>query len=201
MAKRTKSHNPTAIPPRGTLVASTMGLSEMPNTGWAEVAFMGRSNCGKSSLINALVGSKVARTSATPGRTQRINFFAMPSWYIVDLPGFGYAKVSKAERAKFGNAVEVYLTQRQPLVAGVLIQDARRDAEDEELQVVQWAADRNILLWIVASKMDRLNRAEQANRRAALEEQYGQSVMLVSSRTGEGLATVKDAIRGLGLSV
>jgi GTP-binding protein len=167
----------------------------------SEVAFMGRSNAGKSSLINALVGAKIANTSGTPGRTQRINFFQMPQWLIVDLPGFGYAKVSKADRERFGGAVEEYLTTRQPLVAGVLIQDVRRDAEDEELMVVKWADDRNILLMVVASKMDRLNRAEQAARRAALQAQYHRPVFLVSSRTREGLDRVKAEIVGLGLSL
>ena len=118
---------------RGRLVASALTPAEMPPPKSSEVAFMGRSNSGKSSLINALVGAKIANTSSTPGRTQRINFFQMPAWLMVDLPGFGYAKVSKAERARFGEAVEQYLTTRQPLIAAVLIQDARRDAEAEEL--------------------------------------------------------------------
>lgn len=185
----------------GALVASALTVQEMPAPHDSEIAFMGRSNSGKSSLINALVGAKIAHTSSTPGRTQRINFFRMPSWLIVDLPGFGYAKVSKSERAKFGQAVEDYLTTRQSLVGGVLIQDARRDAEEEELMVVQWADSRNVLLVIVASKMDRMNRKEQQERLQALEEQYGRPVFLVSSRTGEGLERVKYAIRGLGLSI
>lgn len=186
---------------RGQMVASCLNLSEMPTTGLSEVAFLGRSNAGKSSLINALVGSKVAHTGATPGRTQRINFFSMPSWYIVDLPGFGYAKASKSDRQRFGEAVEDYLTQRQSLIAGILIQDARRDAEPEEMMVVRWADSRNILLTVIASKMDRLNRAEQAQRQRALDEQYGRSVYLVSNRTGEGLDRVRSVIRGLGLTL
>ena len=186
---------------RGQMVASCLNLSEMPATGLSEVAFMGRSNAGKSSLINALVGSKVAHTGATPGRTQRIHFFSMPAWYIVDLPGFGYAKASKSDRQKFGEAVEDYLTQRQSLISAILIQDARRDAEPEEMMVVQWADSRNILLTVVASKMDRLNRAEQAQRQQALDEQYGRSVFLVSNRTGEGLDRVRHVIRGLGLTL
>lgn len=186
---------------KGRLAYSALTPQEMPQGDFSEVAFLGRSNAGKSSLINALVGSKVAHTSSTPGRTQRLNFFAMPSWYIVDLPGFGYAKASKADRERFGQAVEEYLTTRQPLVAGVLIQDARRDPEDEELMVVDWADSRNVLLIVTASKMDRLNRQEQSERRAALEEQYGRSVYLISNRTGEGLDRVRAAIRGLGLSI
>ena len=186
---------------KGQLIASALTAAEMPRDGLSEVAFMGRSNAGKSSLINALVGTKIAHTSGTPGRTQRINFFAMPAWYIVDLPGFGYARASHSVRESFGQAVEDYLTTRQPLVGGVLIQDARRDAEEEEKMVVRWADSRNVFLVVAASKMDRMNRAEQHERHEKLEEQYQRPVLLVSNRTGEGLDGVKSAIRGLGLSI
>ncbi len=202
MAKKGKAKGaPPKGPGRGGLVTSALTMAEMPQDGKSEVAFMGRSNAGKSSLINALVGSKVAHTSSTPGRTQRINFFSMVSWYIVDLPGFGYAKVSKQDRQTFGQAVETYLTERQSLVAGVLIQDVRRDPEEEEAMVVHWAASRNIMLIVAASKMDRLNRAEQQARKQALEELYGRPVFLISNRTGEGMDQVKGALRGLGLNL
>ncbi|PSR22093.1 MAG: ribosome biogenesis GTP-binding protein YsxC [Sulfobacillus acidophilus] len=184
---------------RGGLVASALSFEEMPTNGWTEVAFMGRSNAGKSSLINALLGARVAHVSNTPGRTQRMNFFAMVQWYLVDLPGFGYAKVSKSDRVRFGQAVEQYLTQRQPLVAGVLIQDARRDPQEEEHMVVDWANSRNILLVVVASKIDRMNRTEQQERQSVLDAQYGRRVLLVSNRTGEGVPAVREAIKGLGL--
>lgn len=184
---------------RGRLVASALTPAEMPKDGRTEVAFLGRSNAGKSSLINALVGARVAHISNTPGRTQRINFFAMPQWYLVDLPGFGYAKVAKTERARFGQAVEQYLTERQPLVAGVLIQDARRDPQEEELMVVRWAASRNIFLTVVASKIDRMNKSEQKERQIALDASYGRPVLLISNRTGEGMGLVRQAIKGLGL--
>jgi GTP-binding protein len=184
---------------RGRLAASALSFAEMPADGWTEVAFMGRSNAGKSSLINTLLGERAAHVSNTPGRTQRINFFAMGKWYLVDLPGFGYAKVSKSERSRFGQAVERYLTERQTLAAGVLIQDARRDPQEEEHMVVDWAASRNILLVIVASKIDRMNRAEQSERHQALNAQYGRPVLFVSNRTGEGIQAVRQVIVGLGL--
>ncbi len=186
---------------KGRLAASALSSLEMPRDGLTEVAFMGRSNAGKSSLINALLGVKAAHTSSTPGRTQRIHFYTMPSWYIVDLPGFGYARASHKAREIFGQAVEDYLAHRQPLVGGVLIQDARRDAEEEEQMVVRWADSRNILLVVAASKMDRLNRAQQRDRHEKLVEQYQRPVFLVSNRTGEGLDQVRGAIRGLGLTI
>lgn len=184
-----------------TLAASALAPSEMPKDGLTEVAFMGRSNAGKSSLINRLMGTKVAHISATPGRTQRMNFFLMSGWYLVDLPGFGYAKVGRDTRERFGQAVESYLTERQQLIAGVLIQDARRDPEVEEEMVVRWAASRNVFLVVVGSKMDRLNRAEQRARKEALETIYGRPVLLVSNRTGEGIDQVKYLLRGLGLKI
>ena len=162
---------------------------------------MGRSNSGKSSLINRLAGAKIAHTSGTPGRTQRINFFVMKGWYIVDLPGFGYAKVSKTQRDIFGQAVEAYLTERQPLIGGILIQDVRRDPEEEEFMVQKWAFDRNLYLAIVASKVDKLNQKERIERKKALQEFYRVPVFLVSNRTGEGMDEVRGAIKGLGLSI
>jgi GTP-binding protein len=186
---------------KGRLVVSALSEAEMPHNGWTEVAFLGRSNAGKSSLINQLVGARVALVSSQPGRTQRIHFYAMNGWYLVDLPGFGYAKASKTARQAFGAAVERYLFERQPLVAGVLIQDVRRDPEEDEMMVVNWAAERNVLLVIVASKVDKLNRSERQARAERLRAQYPAPVLLVSNRTGEGIDDVRGALRGLGLTV
>ncbi|MCY0879071.1 MAG: ribosome biogenesis GTP-binding protein YihA/YsxC [Firmicutes bacterium] len=183
----------------GALVKSALDARDMPKNGWSEVAFVGRSNAGKSSLINGLVGRKIAHTSGTPGRTQRIHFYAMPSWYIVDLPGFGYARVSKQQRDQFAQAVDAYLRERQPLIGAVLIQDIRRDPEEEEMMIVDWAMKRNLWLLVVASKIDRLNRSEREARAARLQSLYPCPVHLVSNRTGEGLEQVRAAIKGLGL--
>lgn len=185
----------------GRIVASALEEHEMPTDGRTEFAFMGRSNAGKSSLLNQLVGRAVAHVSGTPGRTQRINFFEMPGWYMVDLPGYGYAKVSREARNRFGQATERYLTTRAQLVGGVLIQDVRRDPEEEEALLVRWAAERNLFLAVAATKMDRLNRREQALRKARLEELYGRPVLLVSNRTGEGIENVRNVIRTLGLTM
>lgn len=187
--------------PFGTLVASALRDEEMPTGSWPELAFLGRSNAGKSSLINRLARRQIARTSQTPGKTVRIHFYAMTGWYLVDLPGFGYAKVSRKERATFGEAVETYLTTRSALLGGILIQDCRRDPEPEEAMVVDWAARSNRYLVVVANKMDKLNRAEQAARRARLEELYGRRVHLMSAKTGEGLDAVRAAVLAIGLEL
>jgi GTP-binding protein len=192
---------PSAEPKPGDLVFSALAPSEMPIGNASELAFMGRSNAGKSSLINALVGRRIARASQNPGKTVRIHFYLMPSWFLVDLPGFGYAKVSKVERHAFGQSVEAYLTSRQALIGGILIQDCRRDPSYEEAMVVDWAESSNRFLVIVANKMDKLNRREQEERRARLSDMYRRPVLMVSSTTGEGIDAVKASILGLGLQL
>ncbi len=183
------------------LVASALIPSEMPQDGLTELAFLGRSNAGKSSLLNRLAGVSIAHVSGNPGKTQRIHFYTMPQWYLVDLPGYGYAKVPLTLKEEFGQAVDNYLTTRQPLIGGILIQDARRDPQDEEYSLAQWAQSRNLFFLVVASKMDRLNKTEQRERHERLEALYHQPVFGISSRTGEGIDQVRNAIRGLGLQI
>ena len=183
----------------GGLAASALMTSEMPQGTVPELAFMGRSNAGKSSLINALVKRKIAQSSANPGKTIRIHFYTMPTWYLVDLPGFGYAKVSKQERERFGQAVEQYLTTRQQLLGGILIQDCRRDPEPDEAMIVEWAESTNRFLVVVANKMDKLNRREQTERLSQLTAVYRRPVLMVSAKTGEGLEPLRASILGLGL--
>ena len=178
---------------------SALKPGEFPAEDRAEVAVMGRSNAGKSTLLNALVGAKVARVSQDPGRTRRINFFDLGEWYLVDLPGYGYAKVSQRSRIEFGQAVDRYLATRSALIAAILIQDVRRDLEEEEAMVVDWADQRNVLLVVVANKADKLNQRERERRRRALESQYRRPIHLISAQKRQGLDPVREAIRGLGL--
>lgn len=131
-----------------------------------EVAFAGRSNCGKSTLINALVGRKrLARVSSTPGRTQLLNFFGVNDRLVlVDLPGFGYAKVPLEVRAAWGPMVESYLKRRTCLKALVILVDARRDPRDEEHHLCEWCARRGLPLVHVATKIDKLKAHERPLR-------------------------------------
>jgi GTP-binding protein len=188
-------------PKNNYLVASALTPVEMPTDHQSELAFLGRSNAGKSSLINALTRTKMAHVSNNPGKTQRIHFYRMKNWYLVDLPGYGYAKVPKSVRDQFGQAVEGYLMSRQELIGGILIQDIRRDPQLEERTVLRWAYEKNLFIAVVGTKIDRLNKHEQKMRIEELQDAYKLDIYPISSRTGEGIDKLKDAIKGLGLTI
>src|SRR5580704_16999282 len=128
-----------------------------------EISFLGRSNVGKSSLINALVGRKgLAFTSNTPGRTQTINFYRINgSLYFVDLPGYGYARVPKELAGEWRGLIESYLLNRKTLDLSFLILDARRGWMERDLQLKQWLDLHNRRYQVIATKMDKLNQSEQ----------------------------------------
>ncbi len=156
-----------------------------------EVAFAGRSNVGKSSAINRLVGRRgLARTSSTPGRTQQLNFFALDDRLVlVDLPGYGYAKVSKTARAAWRPLVESYLGARGVLAGVVLIVDVRRGLEEEEHQLLDFLGALGVPVLVLATKIDKLNRGEQAKALRALAAST-LPVVPFSAVTGDGVAAV-----------
>jgi GTP-binding protein len=157
--------------------------------GRREIAFLGRSNVGKSSLINSLLLRKaLARTSNTPGRTQSINFFLInESFYFTDLPGYGYAKVSKTMRADWGKMAEDYLAERRELALCIQLIDSRHLPTPLDIQLNEWLTFNNKPHLIVATKADKLSRNEQ-NRSlaAAVKILAGQPIMTYSSTTGRG---------------
>ena len=160
-----------------------------------EVAFAGRSNVGKSSLINTLVNRKnLVRTGKKPGRTQTINFFNVnDELYLVDLPGYGYARVSKSERHAWGPMIETYLDVRHSLAALVCIMDIRRGVEDDDRQLIEAAPHFGVQPILVFTKADKLSKNKRQNRRDEIAREFGgevdpEELLLFSSteRIGKG---------------
>ena len=185
-------------------VTSAPTLKEAPPDGQRpEVALVGRSNVGKSSFLSSLVGRKgLAKVSATPGKTRLINYFLVDDrWYLVDLPGYGYAKVSKTEKERWGHALEDYLARRQGLVMVVQLVDVRHGPQDSDMQMHGWLTGRRFPPVVVLTKADKLSRSQalRSHREwaAAMNLEPG-DVLLYSSTTGEGREAVLDRL-GLAL--
>jgi GTP-binding protein len=166
--------------------------ADLPPAGPPEVAFAGRSNVGKSSAINALLGRKgLARTSKTPGRTQTINFYELEDEVrLVDLPGYGYARVPKPVREQWKALVGAYLESRAP-VAVVVIMDARHPLTDLDAQLLAWLGERRTL--VLLSKADKLSRAEQKATLQRLRP-LAPHVHLFSSVTRQGVDECRDLL-------
>ncbi|BDC98407.1 ribosome biogenesis GTP-binding protein YihA/YsxC [Persicobacter psychrovividus] len=138
-------------------VISNTDISKCPKANKAEFAFIGRSNVGKSSLINALTERKsLAKTSSTPGKTQLINHFEInDEWYLVDLPGYGYAKVSKTSRSKWGKMIETYLKARENLLCTFVLVDSRHEPQKVDTAFMNWLGENEIPFVIVFTKCDK----------------------------------------------
>ncbi|MGO9607895.1 MAG: ribosome biogenesis GTP-binding protein YihA/YsxC [Candidatus Binataceae bacterium] len=176
-------------------VASASTLDNCPRWNRAEIAIVGRSNVGKSSLLNALTATpRLARTSRTPGRTQALNFFAMgESMALVDLPGFGYAKMPQALAAKIAIMMREYLEQRANLAGVVLLVDSRRGPQREEIDLAAATRARGLALIVAATKCDKLKRSERA---AAIEKMKALEAepILCSSVTAENIDVLRRRI-------
>ena len=170
-----------------------------PKLPYPEIAFAGRSNVGKSSLINRLLEQKIARTSSTPGRTQQLNFFVVnDKLTFVDLPGYGYAKVSKHDRQHWRHLIEDYLVNARSLRGVIIIIDARRGPEAEEEALCDFLSHHQRPFLIVATKSDKLKRAELAQRRKVLTAQLGgYEPLLFSAENSTGKAELWQAIEEL----
>jgi GTP-binding protein len=191
-------------------VATAVDPSGFPREGVAEIAFLGRSNAGKSSLLNALAGRRaLARVAAAPGKTRAIHFYRIereagarrvPPVLFVDLPGYGFARVSKAERAAWQRLVEGYLEGRSPLAGAVLVQDLRRDASDDERDLLTWLHARGVPVLVALTKSDKLGRGARAARERKVAADYGLPagrIVPTSAPAREGRAELWKAIDGL----
>ena len=183
-------------------ITSAVKPSQYPPADLPEIAFAGRSNVGKSSLINTLVNrKKLVKTSSTPGRTQLINFFKINHvMYFVDLPGFGYAKVPAAVRKKWGPMVERYIAERSNLLGLVVLMDIRREPGTRERDLMNWLNHYRIPYLPVITKSDKLSKNKQINRRKVIAKKLGLSagdLILFSAKTRLGVPDLWEAIKEL----
>ena len=177
--------------------------SKIPDTGLPEVAFAGKSNVGKSSLINGLMNRKaLARTSAQPGKTQTINFYKINDELdLVDLPGYGYARVTPAEKEKWGKMIENYLHTSRNLKAVFLLIDIRHDPSANDRQMYEWILHNGYEPIIIATKLDKLKRSQvQKNLKAireGLQLRKGTTVIPYSAETKQGRDEIWELIESL----
>lgn len=199
---------------QATFVTSAASAAQFLRTGLPEIAMVGRSNVGKSTLINALIKQKIARTSAAPGKTRLANYYLVdsqiphpkspiPAFYLVDLPGYGYARGGHESVEEFEQLTQQYFdpsTREQRTVAGVLLLvDARHPALPQDAAGYEWLLAAQAPVAIVATKMDKLNRSEQVRTLKALKERYDSPVLPVSAQKGDGLDDVWKLIRNWNL--
>jgi GTP-binding protein len=191
-------------------VTSASGAGDFPRDRLAEVALVGRSNVGKSSLINALLRQKLARTSAAPGKTRLANFYRVqrgsaPALYLVDLPGYGYARGGDASAREFNRLTEAYFSRGAPQggalhedrraglygppkpIGVLLLVDSRHPGLESDLEAWEWLKGQPCPGRVIGTKVDKLTRAERARHARELESSFDRPVPLVSAATGEGL--------------
>ena len=181
-------------------VSSYVDIISLPVDNLPEIAMVGRSNVGKSSLINKVVNRKnLAKSSSTPGKTRTINYYVLNSeWYMVDLPGYGFARVSKAEREKWGKMIEKYLSNRGQLRGVVQLLDIRHPPTENDIKMKQWLEHYEIPILLVATKTDKVSRNEKNKNIAIIKKTLNLSLdqlpIAFSAESGEGLAEVKEAL-------
>jgi len=164
-----------------------------------EVAFVGRANAGKSSLLNALVGRKIAKTSGTPGKTRALNVFQMEQSFFLDLPGYGYSRASKSDRIAFRRLVN-HTLKRERLAGVVWLLDIRHEPSEEDRKMQDLLAEREMRTLAALTKGDKLPRGERGRREQELRTTLGlpeDQVIVTSAKTGEGIAELREAIAGL----
>ncbi|AWI06989.1 ribosome biogenesis GTP-binding protein YihA/YsxC [Clostridium drakei] len=181
-------------------VISAVVPNQYPQDNRVEIAFVGRSNVGKSSLINTLVNRrKLVKVSGTPGKTRLVNFFIINNeFYFVDLPGYGYAKVSKSEKENWGKVIERYLTGREQLKKVILLVDCRHKPTEDDIIMYKWIKHYNYDAIIVATKIDKLKKAELRKNLKVIRETFELSneeeVFTFSSLKKLGKEELLDAI-------
>lgn len=181
---------------------SSPDLKSCPEGKLPEYAFIGRSNVGKSSLINMLTGKQnLAKISQTPGKTRLINHFIVnEEWYLVDLPGYGYAKISKSDRAKWKKMIDTYLLRRENLVCTFILIDSRHDPQNNDLEFMAWMAENQLPFVLVFTKTDKLSKTKLDESFASYTKHLSQSweeipqVFITSAKSSLGREEVLEYI-------
>jgi len=182
---------------------SALSAAQFPAPTVPEIAFLGRSNVGKSSLLNALVGDKAAKVSSTPGRTRAINFFLLsdekqrPYRVFADLPGYGYAKISKSISAEWPKFIEPYLAERVTLTLCVCLVDSNIPPQESDRQLIEWLRAEKRDFAVVATKVDRLSGNARARNLLALKKGLElDEVLPISAKTRAGIGDLWNRIEG-----
>ncbi|UOF90187.1 ribosome biogenesis GTP-binding protein YihA/YsxC [Fodinisporobacter ferrooxydans] len=173
-------------------IISAVKPEQYPDVSMPEIALVGRSNVGKSSLINKMLNRRnVARVSSKPGKTQTINFFLInQQFHLVDLPGYGYAKVSKSQKEQWGKMIERYLSKRGPLRAVIQLVDIRHAPSKEDVQMYQWLSHFHVPTAVIATKADKISKGQWQKHVKIIKQTLGMEkhaqVQVFSSETGVG---------------
>jgi GTP-binding protein len=190
---------------RTRFLTSAAAARDFPKTSRPEVCFVGRSNVGKSSLLNRIAGARTARTSKTPGRTRLINFFEVTArrgtYVLADLPGYGYAEAPKTERAGWLKLIQTYVERRNGLSLALLLIDLRRGIQEDDARIFEWIRARREVI-VVGTKCDKLGKAQQKPARNKMAEALALEVSrvhLVSAASGQGIEELKEALEDIAL--
>ena len=180
-------------------IGSFYKLNQLPKDSLPQIAFAGRSNVGKSSLLNKITGHrKAAKVSQTPGKTRALNFFLInDKFYFVDLPGYGYAKVSKVERASWGQLIEDYLVATQNLAGLMVLLDSRRDPNKADEELIEWLGEKELPCVAIITKTDKINRDKTNQKIKQIENAYGISAIPFSTIKSVGKDQVLQAVFSL----
>ena len=177
-------------------------FSQIPPSDRLEIAFSGRSNVGKSSLINKIFNRRsLARVSSMPGKTTTINFFALENVYFVDLPGYGFAKVSKSEKARWAELIEGYLNDDRNIGLVFQLVDFRHKPTESDILMINFLIDRELPFAVVLTKADKLKKREREARREALKTEIpcAEDIVFIefSAETGEGVEEIREIIENI----
>ena len=179
-------------------------FSQLPPSDMPEIAFAGRSNVGKSSMINKIFNRKqLARVSATPGKTATINFFRLAPLRFVDLPGYGFAKVSRGEKNRWAELIEGYFADNRQIALVFQLIDMRHSPSKDDLQMVQFLVEQQLPFVIVLTKKDKLSKTQQQQRLQSLQEEipYASQITMLpfSAETGEGVEEIHQIIEEIAV--